>query len=146
MWQEGANHTTLPLWSFSPWNRSEWWAVTNWKLNRWLKTSLVVQWLRIHLPMQGSRVWSLTREDPMCLGATKPMSHNYWASAPEPGTHNSWVHVLQLQKPEHLEPVLHKEKPPPWEAPTSRLERRPRSPQLEKAHVPQQRPGAIRSK
>ena len=39
--------------------------------------SLVVQWLRIHLPMQGTRVRSLVQEDPTCRGATKPMRHNY---------------------------------------------------------------------
>ena len=39
--------------------------------------SLVVQWLRIHLPMQGSQVRALVREDPTGLGASKPMSHNY---------------------------------------------------------------------
>ena len=40
-------------------------------------TSLVVQWLRIHLPMQGTRVQSLVQEDPTCRRATKPMRHNY---------------------------------------------------------------------
>ena len=40
-------------------------------------TSLVVQWLRIHLPMQGTWVQSLVREDPTCHGATKPVRHNY---------------------------------------------------------------------
>ena len=39
--------------------------------------SLVVQWLRIRLPMQGTRVQALVREDPTCRGATKPASHNY---------------------------------------------------------------------
>ena len=39
--------------------------------------SLVVQWLRIRLPMQGIRVRALVREDPTCHGATKPMRHNY---------------------------------------------------------------------
>ena len=39
--------------------------------------SLVVQWLRIHLPMQGTRVRALVREDPTCRGATKPVRHNY---------------------------------------------------------------------
>ena len=33
--------------------------------------SLVAQWLRIHLPMQGTRVRALVR------GAIKPMRHNY---------------------------------------------------------------------
>ncbi|KAJ8797868.1 hypothetical protein J1605_017070 [Eschrichtius robustus] len=40
-------------------------------------TSLVAQWLRIRLPMQGTRVRALAREDPTCRGATKPMRHNY---------------------------------------------------------------------
>ena len=34
--------------------------------------SLVVQWLRIHLPMQGTRVQSLVWEDSTCCGAVKP--------------------------------------------------------------------------
>ena len=38
---------------------------------------LVVQWLRICLPMQGTRVRALVWEDPTCRGATKPVSHNY---------------------------------------------------------------------
>ena len=41
------------------------------------KTSLVVQWLRICLPTQGTQVPSLVREDPTCLGAAKPLCHNY---------------------------------------------------------------------
>ena len=39
--------------------------------------SLVAQWLRIRLPMQGTRVRSLVREDPTCRRAAKPMCHNY---------------------------------------------------------------------
>ena len=42
-----------------------------------LGTSLVAQWLRIHLPMQETRVRSLVRDDPTCHGATKPVRHNY---------------------------------------------------------------------
>ena len=42
-----------------------------------VRTSLVVQWLRIHLPMQGTRVRALVWEDPTCRGATKPVRHNY---------------------------------------------------------------------
>ena len=41
------------------------------------QTFLVAQWLRICLPMQGTRVRSLFREDPTRRGATKPMRHNY---------------------------------------------------------------------
>ena len=58
--------------------------------------SLVVQWWRNHLPMKETWVWSLIQEDLM----TKPMHHNYWASALEPGNLNYW-------SPCALEPVLH---------------------------------------
>ena len=50
-------------------------------------TFLVDQWLRICLPRQGTRVWSLAWGDSTCHGATKPVSHNYWAC------------MLQLVKP-----------------------------------------------
>ena len=39
--------------------------------------SLVAQWLRICLPMQGTRVRALVWEDTTCRGATGPVSHNY---------------------------------------------------------------------
>ena len=39
--------------------------------------SLVAQWLRIRLPVQGTRVRALVQEDPACRGATKPVRHNY---------------------------------------------------------------------
>ena len=70
-------------------------------------TSLVAQWLRICLPMQGTQVWALVQEDPTCHGATKPMGHNYWACTLEPTSHVYWTCVPQLLKPPHLEPVLH---------------------------------------
>ena len=59
-----------------------------------LRTSLVAQWWRIRLPMPGTRVRALVREDPTYRGTTKPVRHNYWA------------HVPQLLKTAHLEPVL----------------------------------------
>ena len=40
-------------------------------------TSLVAQWLRICLPMQGTQVQILVGEDPTCRRATKPVRHNY---------------------------------------------------------------------
>ena len=49
----------------------------NW-LNR---ASLVARWLRVCLPMQGTRVRALVWEDPTCHGATRPVSHNHWACA-----------------------------------------------------------------
>ena len=42
-----------------------------------LGASLVVQWLRVCLPMQGTQVRALFWEDPTCRGATGPVSHNY---------------------------------------------------------------------
>ena len=42
-----------------------------------IRASLVAQWLRIRLPMQGTRVRALVWEDPTCRGATKPVHHNY---------------------------------------------------------------------
>ena len=41
------------------------------------QSSLVAQWLRIRLPMQGTQVRALVQEDPTCRGATKPVRHNY---------------------------------------------------------------------
>ena len=43
--------------------------------------SLVIQWLRIRLPMQGTRVPSLVWEDSTCRGAAKPVHHDCWAHA-----------------------------------------------------------------
>ena len=74
-----------------------------------LGASLVAQWLGIRLPMHGTWVRALVREDPTC--------HNYWACALEPVSHNCWACMPQLLKPVHLEPVLcnktshHNEKP-----------------------------------
>ena len=41
------------------------------------RASLVAQWLRVCLLMQGSRVRALVWEDPTCRGAAGPVSHNY---------------------------------------------------------------------
>ena len=46
------------------------------KINRW-GASLVAQWLRVCLLMQGTRVRALVWEDPTCRGATRPVRHNY---------------------------------------------------------------------
>ena len=45
-------------------------------------TTLVAQWLRICLPMQGIQVQFFVQEDPTCRRATKPMYHNCGAPAP----------------------------------------------------------------
>ena len=58
--------------------------------------SLVAQWLRICLPMQGTRVRALVWEDPTCCGATRPVSHNYWACA-------SGAYAPQQERPRRWE-------------------------------------------
>ena len=63
------------------------------------QTSLVAQWLRICLPMQRTRVRALVQEDSTCCGATKPVSHNYWACALEPTSHNYWAHMHNYWSP-----------------------------------------------
>ena len=50
---------------------------SNFRYQKFFWVSLVVQWLRIRLPMQGTLVRSLVQEDPTCCGATRPMHHNY---------------------------------------------------------------------
>ena len=55
-------------------------------------TSLVAQWLRIHLPMQGTRVRALVQEDPTCRGATNPVATATEAHAPR-------ARALQQEKP-----------------------------------------------
>ena len=71
-----------------------------------IRASLVVQWPRICLPMQGTQVQSLVQEDPTCCRATKPMCHNYWACTLEPWNCNCWARVLQPLQPMCLEPML----------------------------------------
>ena len=78
------------------------------KINR-SRTSLVAQWLRIHLPMQGTWVQSLVWEDSTCHRATKPVRHNYWACTLEPTSHNYWARTPRACAPQQ-------EKPPQQEA------------------------------
>ena len=63
----GGAHRILPCFS-SPHRPGE---------NKLAGASLVAQGLRICLPVQGTRVRALVREDPTCRGATKPVRHNY---------------------------------------------------------------------
>ena len=55
--------------------------IFSWVIKQMARASLVAQWLRICLPMQGTWVRALVWEDPTCHGATGPVSHNYWACA-----------------------------------------------------------------
>ena len=100
-------------------------------------TSLVVQWLRICLPIKGPWVLSLTQEDPTRHGATKPMRHNYWAHALEPVSCSYWAWMPPLLSLHALEPLVCNKKPPQREACSVQPESSPQLPKLEKAHVQQ---------
>ena len=56
----------------------------DYKKKNQLQTSLVVHWLRIHLPMQGTWIQFLFWEDATYHGATKPVCPNYWVHTLEP--------------------------------------------------------------
>ena len=49
--------------------------------------TLAVQWWRVCLPMQETRVQSQVWEDDTCCGASKSMGHKYRARAVVPGGH-----------------------------------------------------------
>ena len=71
------------------------------KQSEWT-TSLVVQWMRIYLPVLGTCVRSLVWEEPTCHEAAKPVGHNCWSP---------WSRALEPQvlKLVRLEPVHHSE-------------------------------------
>ena len=106
----------------------------------------MAQWLRIHLPMQGTQVRSLVQKDPTCRGATKPVCHNYQACALEPASHNYWTRVPQLLKPTHLEPVSATREATAVRSLRTSTKSSPCSLQLEKARVQQQRPNTAKNK
>ena len=62
--------------------------------------SLVAQWERICLPMQGTQVRSLIWEDPTCPGARKPVLQNLGATTTDLSSCNYW-------SPHSLEPLFH---------------------------------------
>ena len=97
-------------------------------------TSLVLQRIKIHLPIQGTRVCSLVQEDYTCGEAAKPMCHKYGACA---------LHLLslllQLLKPVCPEPVLYSKRCHCNEEPIHPNEESPHLLQLEKACTQQQR-------
>ena len=104
-----------------------------------LRTSVVAQWLRIHLPMQGTRIRALLWEDPTCCGATKPVRHNYWVRALEPTCHTYW-------SPSAQSPCSATREATAMRIPRTARKSSPRSPQLEKARMQQRRPNAAKNK
>ena len=91
------------------------------------------------LPMQGTQVRALVREDPTCHGAAKPMRHNYWACALEPASHNYWsLHAYS--------PCSATREATAMRSPCTAMKSSPRSPQLEKTCAQQQRPNSAINK
>ena len=78
------------------------------------RTSLVVQWVIIHLPMQGTPVWSLVGEDSTCCRAAKP--------------------IATTTEPAHLDPVC-----PNKRSPRTTVKNSPRSLKLQKVHQKKKR-------
>ena len=60
-------------------------------------------------------------------------------SEAKPTGHSNWVHVPRAHVPQ-------REKPLKWEAHARQLQNKPHSPQLEKAHMQQQRPITVKKK
>ena len=85
------------------------------------RASLVAQWLRICLSMQGTQVQSLVWEDPTGCGATKPTHHSYWVCALEPGNRNCWgpwtlERMLSNKRHHHENPACRNYKGAPFAA------------------------------
>ena len=98
-----------------------------------LRTSLMAQWIRILLPVPGTRVGLLIQEDPACCRATKPVCHNQWgcswslgATATEPTCRNYW-------NPPALEPRLQNQRSQGNVKPENRKEEQTPLPQLKKS-------------
>ena len=74
----------------------------------YFRISLVVQWMRIHLPMQGTRVQFLVRGDSTCPRAIKPICHSYCTQ-----NNQATTTAHRTTKPEHCatEPVLQSREP-----------------------------------
>ena len=89
-------------------------------------TSLVAQWLGVRLPVQGTRVRALVRDDPTCCGAAGPVHHNCWVCVLEPMRHNYWARMPRARAPQR------------GVAPAHRNSR--------KAHAQQQRPNTAKNK
>ena len=105
----------------------------------WHPAAWWVQWIRIQLPMQGTRVRSLVWEDSTCHRGAKLVRHNYWACC-------SRARELQLLKLVPSRTSAPPEKPARWEALAPKRERSPRSPQPEKACMRLWRPSTAKNK
>ena len=107
-WRCGETRSHIPFgWEYKmvePLWKIVWQFFSKLKMDLW--ASLVVQWIRICLPMQGTWVWSLIQEweDFTYHGATKSANCNYWVcvsqllkpKCPRAARCNYWACMLQL--------------------------------------------------
>ena len=84
----------------------------------------MAQWLRICLPMQGTRVQALVWEDPICRGATRPQLLS--------------LHVWSLCSATREATIVR--------GPRTTMKSGPRLPQLEKALAQKRRPNTAKNK
>ena len=87
----------------------------------------MVQWLRICLPMQGTRVRALVWEDPTCHGATGPLE-------PQLLSLRVWSLCSAIREAATVR------------GPRTAVKSGPRSPQLEKALAQKRRPNTAKNK
>ena len=91
-------------------------------------------WIRIRLPMQGTWVQSLVREDSTCHGETKFLCHNYWSpSALGPASCNYWSLCSAMREATARRSLL------------ATTDSRPCVLHLEEAWVRQRRPSAVKT-
>ena len=98
------------------------------------RTSLVVQWLRVHLSMQGTCVLSLVQEDSTCRGATKLMYHNYWVHTLEPELRNKRNHIIRSPCTSRMSRPFHHTKESP--SPATKTQRNQTSKKKKKMLLP----------
>ena len=98
------------------------------------RTSLVVQWIRIHLQMQGPGFDPWAGRIPHAAEQLSPC-----ATTAEPEGGDCWAYRLQT-------PACDREMPPQWEACIPQQKSSPRSLQSEKACEQQKRPSTTKNK
>ena len=108
-------------------------------------TSLVEQWTRIHLPMQGTQIWSLAQEDSTCCRATKPPVPQILSLHSRPHRLQQLGPRLQLLKPVRIEHIsIAREATSMRSLCTSKNS--PHLPQVEKAPTQQWTPSKSKNK